>query len=104
MSFSADWLSLRRDADLRARDPALAPRLASDLAAQQRPIRVLDLGAGTGANLAALAPALPGRQSWVLVDNDPQLLARVTAPEGVTVETRIADIATDLDAAVSSCT
>ena len=98
MSFSADWLALRRAADLRARSADLTRMLARALTGRNACLRVLDLGAGTGANLAALAPRLPGGQVWTLVDNDPGLLDCVTPPEGVDVDNRVADIAADLDA------
>ena len=39
-------------------------------------MRVLDLGAGTGANLRATAPLIEAPQHWVLADNDVELLAR----------------------------
>jgi hypothetical protein len=35
---------------------------------------VVDLGCGAGSNLRALAPLLPSRQDWLLVDHDPALL------------------------------
>lgn len=92
MSFSADWLALRRDADFRARNRKLSENL-SEFFRGRAGITVLDLGAGTGANLAATAPLLPLPQHWRLVDNDPALLARVEAPEGVTVEVVTADLA-----------
>ncbi|MEO1491099.1 MAG: SAM-dependent methyltransferase [Pseudomonadota bacterium] len=98
MSFSADWLTLRRGADLRARNRELAAALTSWAATRAHPVRVLDLGAGTGANLAATAPALGDRQHWRLVDNDAGLLARVTPPASVTVETVVADLAAPMDA------
>lgn len=73
----ADWLALRRRADHRAREDArdllrlltdhLRARPAGDLV-------VVDVGAGTGSNQAWLAPRLPGRQRWVLVDHDADLL------------------------------
>jgi hypothetical protein len=40
------------------------------------PVRVLDLGSGIGSNLRYLAGRLPTPQDWLLVDNDPDLLAR----------------------------
>jgi len=71
--FSAEWLSLREEADTAARPSALARTLRRRLGtAEER--RVLDLGSGTGANLRYLAPRLGGRQIWRLVDNDPGLL------------------------------
>ena len=36
---------------------------------------IVDLGAGTGANLRYLAPLIGGEQHWLLVDNDGELLA-----------------------------
>jgi hypothetical protein len=79
----AEWLALRETADSRARDAAasavltpLLERLAR-LGDRHAP-RVVDLGAGTGANVRWLAPRLPypERQEWTLVDHDPGLLAR----------------------------
>jgi SAM-dependent methyltransferase len=74
--FSADWLALREGADAAARDSALTERLARRLA-RRRPLRVLDLGAGIGANLRYLAPRLGGVQHWRLIDNDQALLAQL---------------------------
>jgi SAM-dependent methyltransferase len=42
-------------------------------------VRVVDLACGTGSTMRALGPHLPTRQSWKLIDNDPDLLARATA-------------------------
>ncbi len=39
------------------------------------PVRVIDLGSGTGSNLRALAPKLAAVQHWLLVDYDPVLIA-----------------------------
>src|SRR5262245_16328297 len=52
--FSADWLALREPADKAARSLPLSKRVAERLAGQD-PVRVLDLGTGTGANLRFLA-------------------------------------------------
>lgn len=71
--FSAEWLALREPADHRARDPGLLARLRAHFAGRNA-IRIVDLGCGTGSNLRALAPHLPQRQSWTLVDHDPALL------------------------------
>ena len=96
MSFSADWLALRSDADRRARNPALAADLAEALF-DTDPLQVLDLGSGTGANLAALAPLFGLAQRWVLVDNDARLLAHVHSQPGVALDRRIVDLADDLE-------
>jgi SAM-dependent methyltransferase len=79
-SFDADWLALRAPADAVARSSALTRRFAEAVAAgEQRPARLLDLAAGTGANLRFLAPRLGAAgiaaQTWRLVDYDPDLLA-----------------------------
>jgi SAM-dependent methyltransferase len=86
--FSDDWLALREPADSRARSARLAGRLTDCLTESPEtlrhwPLRVLDLGCGTGANLRYLAPRLgpsfgTGRwvsQDWTCVDRDLGLLA-----------------------------
>ncbi|ACL59528.1 methyltransferase domain-containing protein [Methylobacterium nodulans] len=77
--FSPEWLALREPADHAARDPALMAALGRALAARTEPIRVLDLGCGTGSNLRALAGHLPDRQHWCLIDHDRALLAAARA-------------------------
>jgi SAM-dependent methyltransferase len=75
------WLQLREPADTAARSStltaALLPALTATAAAG--PLRVLDLGTGTGANVRYLAPRLPGRQQWLAVDRNPALLAQLPA-------------------------
>jgi SAM-dependent methyltransferase len=72
--FSVGWLALREPVDAAARCVSLA-RVARD-ALQRSPacIDVIDLGAGTGANLRYVAPLIETAQRWLLVDNDPVLL------------------------------
>lgn len=74
--FEAGWLALRRPADTAARADTLN-RLAHDWlhARADRPLRLIDLGSGSGANAHYLAPRLPGPQHWQLIDHDPTLLA-----------------------------
>jgi len=78
--FDADWLSLRQAADHAARDTALTATAAAWLTQRQtesqRPLRILDLGSGSGSNPRYLAPRLPGPQHWTLLDQDASLLAR----------------------------
>ncbi len=75
---ASDWLALRRPADERAREAslplleALAGHFAGPGAAPV--VDVIDIGAGTGANQAWLAPRLGFRQRWTLLDHDPDLL------------------------------
>lgn len=77
--FSAQWLALREPADHRARDPALRTLVTHDLEhlarARPGPIRIIDLGSGSGSNLRALAGHMPDHQHWTLVDYDPALLS-----------------------------
>jgi hypothetical protein len=74
--FSANWLALREPADRAARSTALS-RLVAERLAGRGGVRVLDLGAGTGANLRFLAGQLTGPQHWTLVDRDAALLRQV---------------------------
>lgn len=74
--FSVDWLALRERADGLARS-AMVERTLGRWCRRRpdRSLAVLDLGAGTGANARYLAPRLPGRQHWLLVDHAAELLA-----------------------------
>ncbi len=85
--FTDSWLALREPADSRARSRELADRLVQWLAARstptpESPLRVLDLGCGTGSNLRWLAPRLGMDQHWTCLDRDPDLLAALT-PETI---------------------
>ncbi len=73
--FSAEWLREREPADTAARNPELTAR-ARDWRRRRGALTVLDLGSGTGANVRFLARRLGGAQRWLLVDHDPELLAR----------------------------
>ncbi|MEM1277327.1 MAG: class I SAM-dependent methyltransferase [Pseudomonadota bacterium] len=97
MSFSADWLALRRPADAAARNPEVAGALATHFSKAAQ-VRVLDLGAGTGSNMRLTSAHLPQDQSWTLVDSDVALLSQVV--DDRCVETRIADLAVDLPSLV----
>jgi len=75
--FTADWLDLREPVDAASR----SMRLTRDVAAilpRYRAIDILDLGAGTGANVRYLAGKLPLPQRWMLVDRDERLLSRAS--------------------------
>lgn len=107
--YESDWLALRKDADAVARDRALAIRARDWLADRPAPIRIADLGAGSGANPRFLATYLPGPQHWRLFDHDPELLAQAAArlaeardEDGTPIrfETCRQDLA-DLDAAIA---
>jgi hypothetical protein len=81
-SFSADWLVLRESYDARARNPAVLAAVSSAVEGCS-PIRVVDLAAGLGSMLRALAPRLAPPQEWRLVDSNSELLGfarRMIAP------------------------
>lgn len=99
-AFTPDWLALRAPADARARAQRLLAMLRNVFDGRER-LRILDLGAGTGASPALFAGLAGPAQDWCLVDRDPALLriaaGRELAPHQ-TVETREADLADDLEA------
>lgn len=72
--FDPAWLDLREAVDRESRaQPVLAAAIARF--AGRAAAHVADLGAGSGAMLRAIAPLLPGRQRWALVDDDGRLFA-----------------------------
>ncbi len=73
-SFGADWLELREPLDLAARDPGLLARFGSCVEDGV----VQECGAGHGALLRAVAPALRGRVHWHAYDHDTALLAELS--------------------------
>ncbi len=74
--FSSTWLDLREPVDAEARSAQLVDRVARSCGAG-RPLRILDLASGTGANLRYLAPRLGGEQEWTLIDKDPVLIGAI---------------------------
>ena len=102
MSFSPDWLALRAPYDTAARATDLEARLADWLTGRST-VSVIDLGAGSGNNLAHLAPRLPVEQRWTLVDADDALLAEA-ARRHPGVDVRQGDLAGDLDGLIPAGT
>jgi hypothetical protein len=68
-----EWLALRESADAVARSVELAEIVRATLSGV--PLVVRDLGCGSGSMGRWLAPRLPGPQTWILHDRDPELLA-----------------------------
>lgn len=95
--FSAEWLALREPADTAARAPQVTDAVATAMAGRT-PLRVADLGCGTGSNVRYLASRLPQPQVWRLLDHDAALLATARTLVPQAVDTRVADLR-DLDAA-----
>jgi hypothetical protein len=100
--FSADWLALREPYDGRARNRDVLQSVAA-AAAEGHTVAVVDLACGIGSTLRAIAPRLPPRQDWRLVDNDLSLLARAAAGKaipGIAVTRIPVDLTRDLEAAL----
>jgi hypothetical protein len=100
--FSAEWLALREPKDARARNRDVLKSVATAAAAGDA-VAAVDLACGIGSTLRALAPRLPLRQDWRLVDNDLSLLARAAAGKkmpGIAVTRIPVDLRRDLEAAL----
>lgn len=80
LDFDADWLRLREPLDEAARAVELAWNFGRLLPSQPM---IIDLGAGTGANVRQLAMKL-GRtnQDWTLIEKDRKLLAKAPGEIG----------------------
>jgi len=106
--FAAAWLALREPHDRAARSGAVLAAVTRACAGFTR-AAVTDLGCGTGATLRALAPHLPARQSWRLLDNDAGLLKEalargaVAVPAGSSVTAVTCSLAGDFDGALGDC-
>jgi len=99
--FSAEWLALREPYDGRARNREVLEAVAA--AVVGKAVGVVDLACGIGSTLRAIAPHLPARQDWRLVDNDLSLLARAASGKaipGIAVTRIPVDLARDLEAAL----
>jgi hypothetical protein len=70
---SLAWIRLAEPFDHAARSAGLVADLRAALPAD-RPIGIVDLGAGIGSNLRYVAPRLGGEQEWTLFDRRTQLL------------------------------
>ncbi len=92
--FSADWLALREPLDRAARAQTLSAAFAAAVRATgAQALDIVDLGAGTGANLRYLAPLLGGAQCWRLIDADTRLLAALERRTADWAAARVARVA-----------
>lgn len=107
---ASDWLHLRRPADEVARQASLVAVAGLDRhLVKQRAggavVNIIDVGAGTGANMAWLAPRLGVPQRWTLVDRDEDLLDEASgtaAPTNVVGMRRVAADLEDLDGVLAT--
>lgn len=98
--FENEWLDIREPVDARSRSSRLADAAGDWLARYApNPVPILDLGAGSGANLRYLAPRWAMPQCWTLIDHDAELLSRAAgntthhAPDAsIEVTTRTSDL------------
>lgn len=78
--FEADWLALREPADVAFRAPAVLDAAAQHVAsAAHAPLKICDLGSGTGAAVSAFSHLFVTPQHWCLVDQDAANLDRAVA-------------------------
>jgi hypothetical protein len=93
--FEDAWLTLREPIDHRARASALTDRLTQAWSAAGWS-RVVDLGSGTGSNLRFLDGRLAEVEEWILVEQDPDHVARLRAvsPTSGRVDVQTRDLAT----------
>jgi hypothetical protein len=78
-SLSKDWLYRRFEFDMKSRNRQLESTLMERLNAQPRPLTILDLGTGTGANFVYLSQKIEGPQHWVLLEKDPRFTSSLTS-------------------------
>lgn|SRR5512145_1366834 len=97
--FTRAWFALREPFDRRSRSEAQARDFA---AALRGDACVVDIGAGTGANMRYLAPLVRPSVRWRLVDGDAGLLAAASdfLPRDRPIETMQADLTLNLVAAL----
>lgn len=73
----SDWLQERYQMDAGSRNPDLLRTFLESFDAGRSVQRILDVGSGFGANFLFLAPRIPGRQHWLLLDRDNELIDKV---------------------------
>jgi SAM-dependent methyltransferase len=95
--FSLDWLTLREPADNASRNREVLGALG-EWARNRGPLRIVDLGAGTGSARRALGSCVGPGCNWTLVEHDPELIAAGQAlldPKGA-IHYRRLDLSADL--------
>lgn len=95
--FSDDWLNARAVWDEAARNHTVEAALRAWAGGHAGRLQVVDLGAGNGNNQRHLAPLFAQPVDWLLVDNDPVLLAaaerNAVLKDGDRLACRVEDLA-----------
>ena len=99
--FSSDWLSLREQEDLLARNTKVLECVKNYLRNEQR-LNILDIGCGTGATMRVLQPEFTQPQHWTLLDADKELLVQAQCfnqplvyDSNITMKTECVDLTED---------
>lgn len=77
-TYPTPWLDCRFPFDVRARHAATEAAMLADLPLD-RPVRLVDLGCGNGANIRHLWQRISASQHWTLIDQDVKLLTAALA-------------------------
>ena len=97
--FSAEWLALREPLDMRARNREVLDAVAAAFRGQAGAVDRRSRQRHRLDRAGARARGCRNRNTWMLVDNDPVLLAEAFAlarPAGVAVETQQFDLNDDV--------
>lgn len=82
--FDTAWLDLRESYDRRALNPSVLDAITQWSEKAGKPLRVVDLGCGTGAAFRHLHDRIPAGSRWTAVDGDHNLLDHAVARTGAT--------------------
>ena len=67
------WLAHRFACDAEARHPEIEHKFLSFFEQHQTPLKLVDVGSGTGANVRYYFDRIPHQQEWILVEQDARL-------------------------------
>lgn len=82
--FDTAWLDLRESHDRRALNTPVLDAITRWATSRGKPLRVVDLGCGTGAAYRHLHERIPAGSRWTAVDGDHNLLDHAIARTGAT--------------------
>ena len=67
------WLAHRFTCDAEARHPGIEHQFLAFFEQHQTPLKVVDVGSGTGANVRYYFDRIPHEQEWILIEQNEQL-------------------------------